>query len=193
MFLPALGINDDGTADHVSVMLLDDFSGHKSEEVKEKTVPMNDVLKWEIMAGGITPLAHPLDVLINKVWKGYFRDLFECWSLTAPVHPVTGNPLAPSRQLLAQWAVMAWDKIPEALVRKAWEVCGYKSVQKLTEETEAGGAIVAYNRKEIGAMIEAIAGPDAAAHFLHDPENESEQFFPEDEDESDTSDEDSKF
>ena len=54
------------------------------------------------MDGGITPKAQPLDVLINKVFKGFCRDLFEEWSLNAPTNPKTGHLLAPSRQLLAQ-------------------------------------------------------------------------------------------
>ena len=54
------------------------------------------------MDGGITSKAHSLDVLINRVFKGFFRDLFEEWSLNAPTNPKTGHPLAPSCQLLAQ-------------------------------------------------------------------------------------------
>ena len=57
-----------------------------------------------MMDGGITPKFQPLDVIINKVFKGLFRDLFEEWLLNAPNNPNTGHPLAPSRQLLAQWS-----------------------------------------------------------------------------------------
>ena len=54
------------------------------------------------MDGGITPKAQPLDVLIKNNFKGFFRDLFEEWSLNAPTNPNTGHLLAPSRQLHAQ-------------------------------------------------------------------------------------------
>ena len=74
--------------------------------------------------GVITPKAQPLDVLINKVFKGFFHDLFEECSLNAPTNPKTGHPLAPSRQLLAHWIVKAWGKVPKELVQKLWEVCG---------------------------------------------------------------------
>jgi hypothetical protein len=42
--------------------------------------PMEN-LDWLLMDGGITPKAPPVDVLINKLFKGFFRDLFEEWSL----------------------------------------------------------------------------------------------------------------
>ena len=65
------------------------------------------------MDGGITPKSHPLDVIINKVFKGLFRDLFKEWSLNAPNNPETGHPMAPSCQLLAQWIAKVWAKVPK--------------------------------------------------------------------------------
>ena len=92
------------------------------------------MLKWLMMDGGITPKSQPLDVLINKVFKGFFRDLFKEWLLNALTNPKTGHPLAPSHQLLAQWIVKAWAKDPKLPVRKSWEVCGYKSTEDLSNE-----------------------------------------------------------
>ena len=187
VFWPELGINEDGQADHVSVMLMDDFKGHSAEIVKEKTLAVKDHFKWEIMAGGITPKAQPLDVLINKVWKGFFRDLFEEWSLNAPLNEKSGNPIPPSRQLLAQWVVMSWEKIPESLVKKAWEVCGYKSSQELNDEAE-GGALVTYSKKELAAFVEETMGEEASEHFLYDPENKPLPMFPDDDDDDEEED-----
>ena len=80
--------------------------------------------------------AQPLDVLINNFLKGFFRDLFEEWSLNAPTNPKTGHPLAPSRQLLAQWIVKAWAKVPKETVQKSREVYGYKLTEDLSNEEE---------------------------------------------------------
>ena len=63
--------------------------------------------------GGITSKAQPLDVLINKVFKVLFRDLFKEWLLNVPTNPKTSHPLAPSRQLLAKYIVKAWAKVPK--------------------------------------------------------------------------------
>ena len=68
-----------------------------------------------MMDGGITPKPQPLDILINKVFKGFFRDLFKEWSLNAPINPNTGHLLSPSRQLLAQCIVKAWAKVQNNL------------------------------------------------------------------------------
>ena len=92
--------------------------------------------------GGITPKAQPIEVLINKVSNRLFRDLFEEWSLNAPTNPNTGHPLAPSCQLLAQWIVKAWDKVPKEPLRKLWEVCGYKSTEDLSNEEETESVAV---------------------------------------------------
>ena len=66
VFLPYINIVD-GKADYTSIILIDDFCGHSNKRVKERLLPMKDVLNWEIMAGGIVPKSQSLDVLINKV------------------------------------------------------------------------------------------------------------------------------
>ena len=131
-----------------------------------------DFQSSKIMTGGITQKAQPLDVMINKIWTGFFHDIFEEWSLNSPTNSKTGNPVAPSCQLLAQWVVVAWEK-PHALVKKAWVVCGYQSQEELTKETGGNTSIVSYSSQELGSIIEKVAGEDAAMHFLYDPENES--------------------
>jgi hypothetical protein len=64
------------------------------------------------------------------VFKGYYRELYDLYMLDAPVSS-KGYPIAPSRQLCAQWCVKAWKKVPEELVIKAWELAGYKTVDEI--------------------------------------------------------------
>ena len=122
-----------GTLKEPIGLVVDSFRGHFYKKVKTHNVN-HQLIKWIMMDGGITPKAQPLDVLINKVFKRLFHDLFEEWSLNAPTNPKTGHPLAPSRQLLEQLIVKAWDKVPKELVRKSKEVCGYKSTEDLSNE-----------------------------------------------------------
>ena len=65
-----------------------------------------------IMDGGITPKDQPLDKLMNKIWKVCFCDEYGGFIFTYPVNKNTRQPLSPTRQLLAQWIVTAWNKIP---------------------------------------------------------------------------------
>ena len=107
---------EDGTLKEPVRLVLDAFLVHFYKKVKAHNVN-HQLLKWLMMDGGITPKAQPPDILINKFFKGLFRDLFEEWSLNAPTNPKTGLPLVPSRQLLAQWIVKAWAKVPKELVQ----------------------------------------------------------------------------
>ena len=101
-----------------------------------------------MMDCGITPKAQPLDVIINNFFKGFFRDLFEEWSLNAPTNPKTGHQLDPSHQRFAKWIVKAWAKVPKERVRKSCEVYGYKSTEDLSNEEEtASVAVINYSQK----------------------------------------------
>ena len=99
VFLPAVGAVD-GELQRPAVALCDAFSGHYDKNVKSRN-KLHPLFVWLMMHGGITSKFQPLDVLVNKVVKGYFRDLFEEWSLNAPINEKTDCPYPPSRQLLA--------------------------------------------------------------------------------------------
>ena len=122
------------------------------------------MLHWNIMKGGLTPVAQPLDKVVNKVFKGYLRDYYDQWSLTAPINKNTGAPLPPSRQQMTNWVVQAWDKVPEELCAKAWTACGYKTQEDLAGDKDT--AIIAYTDKEVEKMVEQVAGADDLVNFL---------------------------
>ena len=50
--------------------------------------------------------------------------------------------------------------VPEALVRRAWEVSGYTPYDQLCKEGQST-EIVQYSDKELGTEVETIAGDDA--------------------------------
>lgn len=184
VFFPAMGAEDRELKEPAG-LLLDAFRGHFAEEVKEVTEPMKDMLSWLLMDGGITPKAQPLDVLINKVFKGLYRDLFEEWSLNAPINDQTGHPYAPSRQLLAMWVVQAWKKIPEELVKKAWVVSGYTDMVDL-EDQAASREIVEYSTEDLGSMIEKYVGDDAMMAWIDEcNEHDPDFLFPEEDEDED--------
>ena len=80
-----------------------------------------------------------------------------------------GHPLPPSRQLCTQWVVKAWDCVSEALVRNAWNICGYKSMDDPSHiSSSENNSIVRLHKSEVATLIEKIAGPDASAHYLNE-------------------------
>ena len=67
---------EDVTLEEPIGLVLDAFRGNFDKKVKAQNAN-HPLLKWLMMDGGITPKSQPLDVLINKVFKGFFCDLFE--------------------------------------------------------------------------------------------------------------------
>lgn len=191
VILPGMGMKEDGTSTEKIGLLWDEFRGHSAAIVKEFCTSL-PFFSPEIIPGGLTPVAQPLDKVINKVFKAYFRDLYDLYILTAPIMP-NGSPKAPSRQLLSTWVVEAWEKIPEELVKKSWTACGYPSEKDLTCSNE--DAIVVFSNEEIGAMVENLCGPGIRSNFEDEDLCGPDPSFPSDEevssDESDISDDDS--
>ena len=74
---------EDCTLEEPVGLVLDAFLVHFDKKVKAHNAN-HQLLKWLMMDGGITPNAQPLGVLINKLFKGFFRDFFEECSLNAP-------------------------------------------------------------------------------------------------------------
>ena len=106
VILPGMGMKEDGTSTKKIGLLWDEFRGHSAAIVKEFCKSMS-FFSPEIIPGGLTPVAQPLNKVINKVFKAYLRDLYDLYILTAPIMSI-GSPKAPSRQLLATWVVEAW-------------------------------------------------------------------------------------
>ena len=125
---------------------------------------------FEIMSGGITPKAQSIDAFIGKVFKGHYRDYYDMYMLSAPLNNKQ-HPIAPSRQLCAEWVVQAWKKTPERLVQKTWTVCGYKSMDDLQNvESSINHIITDLDRATTVQIMESAGGSDVILH-LDDPEN----------------------
>ena len=107
--------------------LCDDFRGHSAKAVKSFNRGHHvhrHMLKWIIMKGVMAPIGQPLYRLVNKVFKGYLRELYGIFVLTAPFNPAIGAPCPPSRQKIPTWIVEACYQVPEEIFSKAWTECG---------------------------------------------------------------------
>ena len=167
---------ESGTCDNKTGLLWDDFKSHSCKEVKDFCLSHDEFLGVDIIPGGLTPEAQPLDKVVNKVFKGYFRDLYDEYILNAPVTE-KGNPKPPSRQLLATWVVKAWDMIPEELVRKAWTACGYETEEQLCSNNATQGQLVVWDESAIIKNISQICGDDAVVHYTSEENDDEMGFF----------------
>ena len=77
-----------------------------------------NLCEFDIMAGGITPKAQPIDAFLGKVFKGLYRYYYYYYMLYAPSNN-RGQPVTRTHQLCATWVVKAWNKVSEELVRKS--------------------------------------------------------------------------
>lgn len=170
ILLPAAGVDRNAVEFPKRVgVLCDDFKGHSGVDCKNFTTghpEREKMLSWNIMKGGLTPVAQPLDRVVNKVFKGYLRDIYDHYALSAPVNPTSGAPVPPTRQQMASWVVQAWDQIPEELCAKAWLACDYKTKDELSGDKET--AIVAYTDAEVARMVERLLGSENYINFGSD-------------------------
>ena len=75
VILPELGMDmTTETSPEQIGLIWDECLGHSAAIVKEYCLSLSSFYP-EIIPGGLTPVAQPLDKVINKVFKGHFRDL----------------------------------------------------------------------------------------------------------------------
>ena len=92
--------------------LVDEFKGHVHNDLKEhvksfksgsdddEEEDVHNLVEWLTMAGGITPVGQPIDMILGEIMKGFYRDDYDAHMLDSPMR--NGHQLTPSRQLCAQ-------------------------------------------------------------------------------------------
>ena len=113
--LPGAGVVNAEEFGRRILALCDDFRSHSAKSLKAFNRGHHmrrRILKWIIMKGGITPVGKSLDRMVNKVFKGYLRELYDIFALIAPVNRDTGAPSLPFPQQISTWIVKVWDQVP---------------------------------------------------------------------------------
>eukprot|EP00956_Cyclotella_meneghiniana_P036000 scaffold120055_cov77-Cyclotella_meneghiniana.AAC.2 len=117
--LPAAGVNRDADAfpRHIGV-LCDDFKGHSAAECKAFTRGNNKrkkMLKWEIMPGGLTPVAQPLDKVVNKAWDKVPEELCaKAW--TACGYKTKDQLCGDNETAIVEWNDVQVDEMVQTLI-----------------------------------------------------------------------------
>ena len=74
---------------------------------------------------GCTYLCQPVDVGVNKVIKSQMRNKWEDWMVAGNGFE-NGVAKEPSRRLVAEWVLEAYNEIPQQTARNAWMKTGYE-------------------------------------------------------------------
>ena len=107
-------------------------------------------------------MGQPLEKVINKLFKGVFRDVYDQYMITLQFIP-SGNPKPPTRQLLATWVVKAWDVVQAEILIKSWTECGYPPDYMIGTTNKA--TIFTYSPKQISTLVKIICGPNSRTNF----------------------------
>ena len=106
-----------------SLLVLDAFETHKTEQVKRLLKSENTDLA--IIPCGLTSVLQPLDVCLNKPFKDRVGQRWMAW-MAVGIHELTatGRSKKPSEELMCQWIGEAWHDIPREMVARSFLKCG---------------------------------------------------------------------
>ena len=99
-----------------SLLILDDFTPHKSEAVKCALQTYNT--RRVLIKGGLTPKAQLMDRVPNKLFKHHMRSKWDQFMLSAEPDARTGKLPIPPRGLVATWIVESWAEVSEDTIIK---------------------------------------------------------------------------
>lgn len=105
-----------------SMLVLDSFRGHTTEEVKDRLSRNGTDLV--VIPGGMTSMLQPLDVSLNKPFKAHVKRYYAEW-MAEGLYDLTptGRVRRPDIALFCKWIVEAWKAIPGEMVRKSFKKC----------------------------------------------------------------------
>ena len=116
-----------------ALLVWDQFRAHTTEATKKKLQQLKT--KQAVIPGGLTSQLQPLDVCINKPFKGFVREEWGKW-MAAGNHDVTptGRIKRPSITQVCEWVKTSWDAVKEEVVVRSFKKCGISNAMDGTED-----------------------------------------------------------
>ncbi len=112
--------------DKIAYLILDECRSHMTADVRKAFADCNTEV--DLIPGGYTSTLQPLDVGLNKPFKGYVSDNFTDWL-------INNRNMKPSRQDVSGWIDNGWNRVPEQIVLNLFRGSGYfKSNHSLAED-----------------------------------------------------------
>ena len=106
-----------------SLLVCDQFKAHVTESTKRLATKL--WLHLAVIPGGVTSQLQPLDVSVNKPFKGFMYEEWAKWT-EAPTHHVTpgGRVKRPSISNIYEWVKNSWQRVKSETIVKSLKKCG---------------------------------------------------------------------
>ena len=90
--------------------MCDQFKAHVTKSTKRLATKVKTHLA--VIPGGLTSQLQPLDVSVNKLFKGFMHEEWAKWT-EAPTHHVTlaGRVKQPSISNVCEWVKNSWQRV----------------------------------------------------------------------------------
>ena len=117
-----------------SMLCLDTFQGHLTDEIKNKIHRLK--IELVVIPAGMTSLLQPLDVRVNKPFKARLSEQYDCWILDHDREmTASGKIKCAPPHVVARWVSSAWTSIPAELVAKSFKKCCISNTLDGTEDS----------------------------------------------------------
>ena len=116
-----------------SMLCLDTFWGHLTDEIKNKIHRLKSELV--VIPVGMTSVLQPLDVSVSKPFKAWLSEQYDHrisdhdWELTA-----SGKVKPAPPHVVAHWVLSTWTSIPAELVAESFKKCFISNALDGTED-----------------------------------------------------------
>ena len=133
-----------------SLLVCDQFKAHITESRKMCATKLKTQLA--VIPGELTSQLQPLDVSVNKPFKGFMREEWTKW-IEAPTHHVTptGRVKWLSICNVCEWVKNSWQRVKSETVVKSFKKCGISSALDGSEDDilyEESDALSEKNRED---------------------------------------------
>jgi len=106
-----------------SLLVCDQFKAHITESTKRLATKLK--MHLAVIPGGLTSQLQPLNVSVNKPFKGFMQEEWAKW-IEAPTHHITpaGRVKQPSISNVCEWVRNSWQRVESETIVKSLKKCG---------------------------------------------------------------------
>jgi DDE superfamily endonuclease len=117
---------------NITYLILDECCSHLTMAVRKTFADCNTEV--DLIPGGYTSKIQPMDVELNKPFKGFVSDKFTDW--------IVNRNKIPTRQDVSAWIYSGWNRLSEQIVVNSFCGAGYIKVLDDDEVSPADRMIV---------------------------------------------------